>query len=257
MCPMFPSSGRPQPAAGITLAWHPARPGRRFRLPTRRRPGSRARPGRPDAADRSARRCLLDDGGARSRSEERKTPSSRRWSAWRRGSNSSSISPVRNASQAFSTPFDTIRSFLPRCGREQPFRSREVHHLAFHYHWSEADILGLDRARRRDYLSLLSESCEEMRGDDDGELSRAVAAAGAGPFPRPASYAVPPILGGQATPAEHSTSEFPALENAMNDDAPAGMPPAAGPHLGPPAHWRGPRARRRSLLRPQLRRPSR
>ena len=40
---------------------------------------------------------------------------------------------------------------------------REVHALASRYHWSEADILALPRARRRLYLSLLDE--EQGRHD--------------------------------------------------------------------------------------------
>ena len=39
---------------------------------------------------------------------------------------------------------------------------REVHSLAFYYHWTEAEILGLARERRRMYLSLLSDA---VRGD--------------------------------------------------------------------------------------------
>ena len=35
---------------------------------------------------------------------------------------------------------------------------REVHYLAFYYHWSEPEILGLTRRRRREYLALLSET---------------------------------------------------------------------------------------------------
>jgi hypothetical protein len=32
---------------------------------------------------------------------------------------------------------------------------QEVHHLALHYHWSEADILRLPRSKRLRYLGLL------------------------------------------------------------------------------------------------------
>jgi hypothetical protein len=40
---------------------------------------------------------------------------------------------------------------------------REVHVLAFHYHWSERDILALTPRRRRLYLDLLS---EQLRGEN-------------------------------------------------------------------------------------------
>lgn len=34
----------------------------------------------------------------------------------------------------------------------------EVHQIAYHYHWSEAEILGLSRERRRRYLRLIDEA---------------------------------------------------------------------------------------------------
>jgi hypothetical protein len=34
---------------------------------------------------------------------------------------------------------------------------REVHRLAFHYHWREADILALPGEKRRRYLNLVDE----------------------------------------------------------------------------------------------------
>ena len=36
----------------------------------------------------------------------------------------------------------------------------EVHHLAYHYHWAERDILDLPRAKRRRYLGLLAAKLE-------------------------------------------------------------------------------------------------
>jgi hypothetical protein len=40
---------------------------------------------------------------------------------------------------------------------------REVHLLAFHYHWSEADIFAMTPSRRRRYLDLLAEQFEAER----------------------------------------------------------------------------------------------
>jgi hypothetical protein len=37
---------------------------------------------------------------------------------------------------------------------------REIHLLAFHYHWSEAEILGMAPLKRRRYLELLLEALE-------------------------------------------------------------------------------------------------
>ncbi|HEX7048849.1 MAG TPA: hypothetical protein VF188_01455 [Longimicrobiales bacterium] len=41
---------------------------------------------------------------------------------------------------------------------------REVHHLAFHYHWSEAEILAMTRSKRQRYLSLLAQHLEAAGG---------------------------------------------------------------------------------------------
>lgn len=58
----------------------------------------------------------------------------------------------------FVLPFDTTAFFLEemRIGAAQLLR--EVHSLAFHYHWSESEILGLIRNRRRAYLGLLRDA---------------------------------------------------------------------------------------------------
>jgi hypothetical protein len=44
----------------------------------------------------------------------------------------------------------------------------EVHHLAFHYHWSERDILDMSRAKRRRYLALLANKLEQMHEGSEG-----------------------------------------------------------------------------------------
>jgi hypothetical protein len=63
----------------------------------------------------------------------------------------------------------TVQAECPECGAGNaveldPYRAlarpadhllQEVHQLALHYHWSEADILGLPRARRQRYLHLI------------------------------------------------------------------------------------------------------
>lgn len=63
-------------------------------------------------------------------------------------------------------PFDLQRFFFDewRVALDQLYQ--EVHHLAFHYHWSEGEILGLPRVKRRRYLTLLAESFERSREQD-------------------------------------------------------------------------------------------
>jgi hypothetical protein len=39
----------------------------------------------------------------------------------------------------------------------------EIHHLAYHYHWGEQEILAMPRSRRRQYLSILASKLEQMR----------------------------------------------------------------------------------------------
>ena len=60
----------------------------------------------------------------------------------------------------FTRPFDLAGFFFDelRIGRDQLYR--EVHCLAYHYHWSEAEILGLSRAKRRLYIEILTEQLE-------------------------------------------------------------------------------------------------
>jgi hypothetical protein len=60
--------------------------------------------------------------------------------------------------QSFTAPFDLTLYFLGEMRATSQHLLREIHSLALYYHWSEAEILGLTRARRRAYLSLLSEA---------------------------------------------------------------------------------------------------
>lgn len=64
-------------------------------------------------------------------------------------------------SGAFVMPFDTTAFFLDELRISADQLLREVHFLAFYYHWNESEILGLDRDRRRTYLSLLSDTLRQ------------------------------------------------------------------------------------------------
>jgi hypothetical protein len=50
--------------------------------------------------------------------------------------------------------------------KESEALDREIHTLAFHYHWSESDILRLPRQRRERYLKLIDENLGKYRADD-------------------------------------------------------------------------------------------
>ena len=57
---------------------------------------------------------------------------------------------------SFTTPFDCTSFFFSEIRAQSRHLMREVHYLALHYHWSESEILNLQRDRRRGYLALLS-----------------------------------------------------------------------------------------------------
>lgn len=57
----------------------------------------------------------------------------------------------------FTVPFDLPGFFLAECRTSRDLLYREVHYLAYHYHWSEQDILALAREKRRKYIAILAE----------------------------------------------------------------------------------------------------
>jgi hypothetical protein len=61
----------------------------------------------------------------------------------------------------FTTPFDMTSFFFDEMRIDSRQLFREIHSLAFYYHWSESEILGMVRERRRLYLSLLSDALRE------------------------------------------------------------------------------------------------
>lgn len=44
---------------------------------------------------------------------------------------------------------------------------KEIHYLAYHYHWSENELLSLTRNKRRDYISILSDEIERLNDDQN------------------------------------------------------------------------------------------
>jgi hypothetical protein len=66
-----------------------------------------------------------------------------------------------DCSHRFLMPFDTTAFFFEELRAKSGQLLREVHTLAFYYHWSETEILGLGRTRRHAYLRLLSESLRQ------------------------------------------------------------------------------------------------
>ena len=57
----------------------------------------------------------------------------------------------------FRFAYDPVYSLLNELRASRSALLKEVHCLAFYYHWSETEILALSRSRRREYLTLLDE----------------------------------------------------------------------------------------------------
>jgi hypothetical protein len=143
----------PRPQDTATYTWQHVR----FRLPNGADQEAVANLSVDEAVDVLFARCVIDDGGKPLTPEER----------------SAVIAEMdRRAPQidleldltcpecghSFTTPFDCTAFFFAEIRAQSRHLMREVHYLALHYHWSEAEILGLQCHRRRDYLALLNET---------------------------------------------------------------------------------------------------
>ncbi|SRR5712692_7852482 len=62
----------------------------------------------------------------------------------------------------FSALFDTTSYFSQELAGRMRHLYREVHLLAFHYHWSEEEIMGMTARKRHLYLALLTEALTEQ-----------------------------------------------------------------------------------------------
>ena len=75
--------------------------------------------------------------------------------------------------ESFSSHFDTATYLLAELAAEPGALYRQVHALACHYHWSEADILAMTPRKRRLYLTLLA---DDTTGAAGAGLARGAAA---------------------------------------------------------------------------------
>jgi hypothetical protein len=62
----------------------------------------------------------------------------------------------------FVVPFDLLGFFLSECKTSRELLYREVHYLAYHYHWSEHEIMALPREKRRQYIALLADELRRV-----------------------------------------------------------------------------------------------
>lgn len=64
--------------------------------------------------------------------------------------------------RAFVAPFDIQDFFFGELVTGRDMLYRQVHYLAYHYHWSEREILDMPRDKRLAYIGILAEEIEEL-----------------------------------------------------------------------------------------------
>lgn len=115
----------------------------------------------PDQAGSALlQRCIVDDGGMRLDEQEADLLAE----AIERSAPKVELEldlRCPSCQERFVVPFDTTTFFLQELRSNDRNLLREFHSLAFHYHWSQSEILGLERERRRAYLSLLADELRQ------------------------------------------------------------------------------------------------
>jgi len=150
-----PVEYRPQSAASHTVELSDRTI--HFRLPTGGDQEAMLGSDAEDAVGKLLKRCVLDDGGRELSSEEQETVIA----VMERLAPQIDLEldlTCPECSQHFLAPFDTTAFFFEEMAFKGEELLHEVHALAFYYHWSETEILRLERGRRRAYLGLLNES---------------------------------------------------------------------------------------------------
>jgi hypothetical protein len=66
--------------------------------------------------------------------------------------------------RSFVAPFDIHRFFFGELRTDATLLYQEVHYLAYHYHWSEAEIMAMTRDKRRTYIDVLADAIEVLNG---------------------------------------------------------------------------------------------
>lgn len=62
----------------------------------------------------------------------------------------------------FALPFDPQDFFFGELRTRRDLLYREVHYLAFHYHWSEREIMDMPRNKRRAYIEILADEIDKL-----------------------------------------------------------------------------------------------
>jgi hypothetical protein len=69
-------------------------------------------------------------------------------------------------SRTFAVPFDLQDFFFGELRTSGDLLYREVHYLAYHYHWSEQEIMEMPREKRRRYIEVLADEIERLNYAD-------------------------------------------------------------------------------------------
>jgi hypothetical protein len=158
-----PIEWRPQSASTYTLDLDSqAGSGRtvRFRLPTGGDQEAVLGLDAESAVNALITRCLIDDSGTSLTPGERTAVSEAM----------EQLAPqidlelelqCPECTHTFVEPFDITLFFFKEMRMKADQLLREIHCLAFYYHWSEAEILSLTMECRRKYLALLSETLRQ------------------------------------------------------------------------------------------------
>lgn len=64
--------------------------------------------------------------------------------------------------RGFLAPFDLQRFFFGELRIDADLLYREVHYLAYHYGWSEHEIMAMERERRRRYIGVLADEIDKL-----------------------------------------------------------------------------------------------
>jgi hypothetical protein len=154
-----PVEPRPQESADYALDLGGRRV--RFRLPNGGDQEAVVGDGLEEAVATLLDRCVIDDGG-RSLSPAERTEVIDAQDRLAPQLELELEPTCPECGHAFLAPFDTTAFFLDEMRVGALELLREIHLLAFHYHWSESEILALRRDRRRAYLGLVRDT---LRGE--------------------------------------------------------------------------------------------
>lgn len=67
-----------------------------------------------------------------------------------------------DCNREFELPFDLQEFFFGELRNSRDLLYREVHYLAYHYHWSEREIMEMPKEKRHGYIDVLADEIERL-----------------------------------------------------------------------------------------------